>query len=135
MLPLSDFSVKFNPSIDYLRCILFIHVVSASLVLLSDFPIPIIGTLFSLLGLSFIQSRKNPIPQPNYLKLTCHKQYWILQCRDGEQHKYDTVKINFDGGFFLLLRLVNLKSIKTLIVFNDQLTPTQYQVLKVLSRI
>ena len=135
MLPLSDFSITFNKSFDFLRCVLFIHVAAASLVLLSDFRPLLMALLFSLLVLSLQQTWRKPMPQSNYLKLTCHKQYWLLHHLDGQQQKYDTVKINFDGGFFLLLRLESSTSKKILVVFNDQLTHSQYQVLKVISRI
>lgn len=135
MLPLSDFSITFNNSNDFLRCILLAHIAAGSLLLLSALPALLISLSLILLSISLLYTRKNAVPQPYCKQLTAHQKIWLLDYQDGHQMEANTVCVNFDGGFFLLLLLISNHSKKRLIVFNDQLTPTQHRYLKVLSQI
>ena len=135
MLPLSDFSITFNKSNDFLRCILLVHIAAGSLLLLSALHPLVITFFLILLSASLLYTGQNTTPQPHCKKLTCHQKFWLLDYHDGHQIEVATVHINFDGGFFLLLLLVGKHSKKRLIVFNDQLTQIQHRTLKVLSQI
>lgn len=135
MLPSSNFSITFNKSNDFLKCMTLIHLSAATLVLLSNFSGLCMALLLSLLMLSFLQAHRNPKPHPNVHQLSCHARCWRLDTLDGQQEEYNTAHINFEGGIFILLRLVNEHSKRIIVLFKDQLTPSQYHVLKVLSRI
>lgn len=132
MLPLSDFSITFNKSNDFLRCILLVHMAAGGLLLLSALDSLMITFFLILLGASLLYTKSS---QPHYKKLTYHQKFWMLEYHDGHQMKVTTVDIRFDGGFFLLLLLASNNSKKRLIVFNDQLTQTQHRTLNVLSKI
>lgn len=135
MLPLFDFSITFNKSNDFLRCILLSHIAAAGLLFFSAFHAIIITLFLILLGASLLYTYRNTSPQPHCKKLTYHQKFWLLDYHDGNQSKLDAVQVRFDGGFFLLLLLVGKHSKKHLVVFNDQLTQAQHRTLKVLSQI
>ncbi len=69
---------------------------------------------------------------PGYLKLTYHPGYWLLHKADGQQLKFEKVILGFDGGIFFLLTLAGISPRKSLVVFKDQISITQYRVLKLL---
>lgn len=135
MLALFDFTIVFNPSRDFSRCITFAHL-SAGALLLQSCVQPlflVIGIL--LLLISHQHTRQLRSPYPNYNKLVRCAQFWLLECDQGHSERYDAMHICFDGGFFLLLRLTNETHKKNLVLFNDQITQDQHRQLKVLSRI
>ena len=134
MLPLSNLSIQINKSIDLLRCIIVVHLAAAALVMQANFPLPISILMLVLLALSLQRAYQDPSPKPHFIKLTCHPQFWQLHTIDGRQIQYDSLRINFDGGFFLMLLLTNKTTKKRLVVFNDQIDASAHRLLTVLSR-
>ena len=133
MLPSFDVNINFTKSDDYRRCILLTHIAAAILVLLASFPILLQILFLVTLYLSELNTRHQLTPQQHFAKLTWVKPFWRLCHTNGEQTKFDSIHILFDGGFFLLLLLVNSRSKKRLLIFNDQITLYQHRLFKVLS--
>lgn len=135
MLPLYDVNINFTESNDYKRCILLTHLVAAILVILSSFPLLLQTLLLVTLCLSQVNAHRQLSPQQHYDKLTWIKPFWRLSHVNGEQTKFDSIQILFDGGFFLLILLNNSRSKKHLVIFNDQMSSYQHRLFKVISYI
>lgn len=118
-----------------MRCLIVLHVAASAMVLQASFHIFITLLLLIVLSVSMKQTYKNRETITTYTKLSAHHQYWLLHDINGQQLKYDTVRINFDGGFFLLLLLIDKERKKRIVLFNDQLTTSDRRFLKVLSRV
>ncbi len=130
MLPSSNFTIIFNASKDYLRSAVLLHVL-ATMVLLNSalsswLSIPLTLALTHML----LRIMRSKTPLPMYHKLTYHPGYWLLHRVNGQPIKYERATISFDCGLFILLRLAGMSPSKTVVIFNDQMTSTQYRVLK-----
>jgi len=135
LLTLFNFNIAFNPSKDFSRCVLLAHITSGVLLLLSSLHPLLITVSLVLLVVSQQSNHHVAGPHPQYKILSCNKQFWVLEYQDSRQIKYNSVHINFDGGFFLLLLLTEKNAKKRILLFNDQITSDQHRQLKVLSRI
>jgi len=112
-----------------------IHVFGLYVLLNSSLPMSIqIGTSFVLIA-SIMQIARSRIPVPAFAKLSYHKNYWLLHGIHGNEIRYERAYISFDAGLFFLLTLANDDLQKKLVVFNDQLTNTQYWALNVIGKI
>ena len=133
MLAISGFTITLKKSNDYARCAVLLHAVAAIVLLRSALSVyTIVALLVVLIGtLSNIMRTRIPLPQ--YHTLSYHPGYWLLHEMNGRQIKYERASIGFEGGIFILLTLAGNSPKKVLAIFNDQMTTTQYRVLKFIS--
>ena len=135
MLPLYNFNIVFNQSQDYSRCVIVAHIAAIALLLQSCFS-PIFMTLcFIGLLISLKKAYRVSSTQTEYRSLTYSQSFWILEDHDKRSTQYESARIAFDGGFFLLLQLNNKLSKKSIVIFNDQISKNQRRCLSVLTRI
>lgn len=129
MLPLSDLTITFKQSKDYLRLVIFIHLLVIIVLLHSAFSWPVIAGLLMSLSLPMMQMIRHRNPLSAYISLSYHARYWLLHCANGNDIKYETMDIHFDAGIFILLTLSSGSQLKTLVIFKDQLTRSQHRLL------
>lgn len=131
MLLSSELTIKFRPSRDYVRLAVILYIMAAIVSLYSGLSFKIL--FFILPGLSFFLVRNLWVrkPESNYSALIYGtNKNWFLQGRNGHKTKYDLGAVYFDGGAFILFRLKNNFSSKTIVIFRDQLTSAQYRIIK-----
>ena len=133
MLPLSELTITFKRSNDYLRLVLCIHLLVILVLLHSAFSGLIIGGILLLLLLPMIHIFRHRTPLPAYNNLSYHAHHWFLSCTNGHEIKYEKAAIHFDAGLFILLTLSGGRRFKTLVIFKDQFTSSQYRLLKFIS--
>lgn len=135
MLPAFDFSLTFDTSRDYIRCVVLTHIGAACLLFNSNFNALFITLCLLLLLISYINVSKTGSPQQNYRELSYHQTFWLMRYHNQPDERFDSVRIRFNGGFFLLLELLNTTTPKKVIVFNDQISEDKRRRLMVLARI
>lgn len=135
MLPLSDLTIVFKKSNDFLRCSLLIHALALFVLYYSGLPVYwFIGALvFFYWPLKAIMINRRPHPQIH--GLSYHRQHWLLHTTSGETLNYQSMQIKLDTGFFLLISLCGLKRTKSMIIFHDQLTRDECRMLHVIERV
>lgn len=67
---------------------------------------------------------------PKLKQLTYQAGHWFLHEVSGLEKKYQRVLIGFDGGIFMILKLMGIGREKTVVVFFDQISPEQYRMLR-----
>lgn len=132
MLPLSDFTIKFSQSKDYIRSAFLLHLLAMVVLARSGLPLMMKFFLGSLLVFLYIHITRDQSPITSYQKLSYHPGGWILHGGKDKGIKYERVYIIFEGGVFILLQLSGINPRKTLVIFNDQMTINQYRTLKFL---
>lgn len=135
MLTISDFTITFNKSSYYVRLALLLHLFAGIVVLKSSLPIFIVVMMLLVLANAMMRILRSDSHLPLYSKLTYHTNYWLLHGRYGENTQYETMRICFDGGFFMLLHLSNESSEKKILLFKDQLNTNQIRMLHVITKI
>jgi len=135
LLPLSNLTITFGKSANYLRLACLIHVFAMMVLLKSSLPFMLqIGMVFILVA-SLVHIVQNKTPMPSFLKISYHANHWLLHTIRGQEIKYERAYISFDAGLFVILILETDHSKKKLVVFIDQLTTTQYRSLYIMSKI
>jgi len=129
LLPISDFTITLRPSNDYLRCVVFLHVMTAIVILRSALPVVVMGVFLLLLILLLVVLAQNRRPLSRYCKLTYHPGYWLLHEVNGRSLRYEEATLLFNGGIFTLFTLSGKGTQKILTLFNDQMCQEQQRVL------
>lgn len=130
MLPISNFTIKFDTSKDYVRVAILLHILTWMVLIQSDFSVFVIIILCLVLAISLSCLIHNKKPISNYRQLTYHLGHWLLQDRHGNEVSYEKASIQFQGGFYFILKLTGKNNSKKLTVFREQITEEQYRYLK-----
>ena len=77
----------------------------------------------------------NKVPLAAYNQISRRSNYWLLHGVDEQDIRYEHAHISFDAGLFVLLKLTNNTTSKTLVIFLDQLSSLEYRALNVLGKI
>ncbi len=158
MLLLSDFTIKFKPSQDYLRTVILLYAFTLIVLMHSGLPWIVTMSSYGLLCIPLPEIIRHKSPIMNVLQLSAQGRLWRLNLKEGPEILYEKAEVYFDGGLFFLLRLkrvatdlhspsssaknqifrglllrLNKRSHRTLVVFKDQLTKNQYRVLNYIS--
>jgi len=113
---------------------ILVHVLAGIALLQSSLPVLVILGLELGLLVILYNIIRSPSPMPDYRKVTYHIGYWLLHMTDERQIKYERAYISFDGGFFILLTVTGGAPRKNIVVFNDQITTSQYRVMKLIGK-
>ena len=130
MLTLSEFTITFKPSKDYLRGALVLHVLAIIVVLRSALPFLWMSIFIIIIICFFLNILRCKVPMPSCYQLSHHCGYWFLYESNGSVKKYEQMSFGFDGGIFLVLKLTGIQFKKNLVIFYDQMRPEQYRELK-----
>lgn len=124
----SDLNLNFDPSKDYVRCVMLFHAFVIWVVVSSGLSL-MMSTLFVLLLLMSLSTHRSR-PIPTHKNLSYHTHRWHLTEVNGKITIYERAMIRFDGGLFFLLRLETESTQKNLLIFYDQLSTVQWRTLK-----
>ncbi len=70
-----------------------------------------------------------------YKQLIYRTKQWILYDAEGVNTEFEEAYISFDAGLFFLLTLISEGKSKKLVLFNDQLSSSQYRQLNIIGKI
>ncbi len=133
MLPSFDQTITFRSSRDYHRLVVLTHIMAVIMLLRSSLPLLMIASIFLLFIVFARHISHMRWPMKDCHQLSYHPGYWLLYKEDGSRWKYERVTVRFDGGIFFLLTLSGMSPKKTLVIFHDQITISQYRALKLTS--
>lgn len=85
----------------------------------------LIGLLFNF---TYLIQKKTLLLKESFILY--QKKSWYVWNRNNNWSKYDQATVCFDAGLFILVRLCSRSARKTLIIFNDQITPAEKRFLK-----
>ena len=135
MLPLSNQNLNVKPSRDFLKLTLLVNGLCAVVIIHSSLPMfgRVLGLFVVFLGFIKLFQNRHQLAQ-----LTCinfNGDHWYLQCKDKLPQQFESLSIQFDGGFYFILKLSNHEQVKRLIIFKDQLTHQDCRRLVSLNRV
>ncbi|MBA2656881.1 MAG: hypothetical protein H0U70_07825 [Tatlockia sp.] len=135
MLNLLDLKIPLGKSSYYARFAILIYASSVLLLVNSAcyLVLKVLITVFLLVKLHRILS--NPIPYHEYSMLRYSKKGWILERHDAAKLYFEKTEMVIDTGLFFLLRLIQVKKVKYLVVFSDQLNEENYRLLNIQQKI
>ncbi len=135
MLPISNFTITLGKSKYYLRLACLLHVFAGVVLYNSSIPVFCQICLSMVLAVSLIRIARSRLPMAAYNQISRRSNYWLLHGVDEQDIRYEQAQISFDAGLFFLLKLTNNNRLKTLVIFIDQLSSSEYRALNVLGKI
>lgn len=133
LLPISNFTIKIKPSNDFIRLLNIVHIAAGISILKSNFAGPIIFILLISLLFSLILCKKNHQSNLfNLEKLSYQNGNWQM---NHLEKQYDSLKISFNAGIFLIIHLKNNAHSKRIYLFHDQITANQMNKIIIFSAI
>ena len=135
MLPISNFTITLGKSKYYLRLACLLHIFAGVVLYNSSIPIFCQICLSMVLAVSLIRIARSRLPMPAYNQISRCSNYWLLHRVDEQDIRYEQAHLSFDAGLFVLLKLTNNTTSKTLVIFLDQLSSLEYRALNVLGKI
>jgi hypothetical protein len=118
-----------------MRMSFLVHGFAIYMLYYSIFPfyIKVTGSLFLIFVLIYIVHRQGQLSAIRQVSFELEK--CTLTCKNGHKLIYDTYRVVLDVGIFFLLEFSGANSRKTIVVFFDQISPSEYRSLKLLEKI
>lgn len=135
MLPLLKTTINLEKSADYQRILVCLYVSFFAVLVQSALPLFFIGIGCVGLIVHCAQFFYLGYPDKKSQKLYRQGSYWYLQSKNKRSVRYEQLQLQFDGAFFLIMRLSGLGASKRLIIFCDQLTVEQQHALRLINKI
>lgn len=131
MLILSNNTISLTKSADYKKIVVVTYISAMFVLYRSSLPLTLeciveFGLFIHLLYIFF--SKKFLHEETS---LVCQSNFWVL--RKGARHpvKFETVKLKFDGDFFMILQLSGFGLRRKMVVFCDQLSSEQQRYFRI----
>lgn len=122
---LSEIIIEPGTSKVYLRLILVVYLITATLILYSSIYLSIklilLGLIFILLNFDWV----NQCPCSSIKKIQFIGNKWIVEMRDGKEESYTQAIILIHNPLFQLIEFVNPRQKKQIVLFLDQITNHQ----------
>ncbi len=122
-------------SSDYLRLTLLIYLGAIGVLFYSSWPPLVKFAILILLLWQLLRITRHPIPYSRWYSLNYQDEAWSLEDSKGQRVAYNKVDIILDTGFSFLLRLRAEKQQKVMVIFSDQLSTEDYQLLRLIVKI
>jgi len=135
LLPLSDFTLTFNKSKDFVRLCLLIHAFLLLALWYSNFSWGCSVGLLALIAYPLYEIIHTRMPHPHFQKLTFHQTYWLLHEKNNQPIEYEQLEIRMDTGIFLVIVLQSKSHSKKVILFHDQIPVETLRILKIIVKV
>lgn len=125
----TPFEISFKSSPDAMKLIALLYLMALYAIVISALTVlERLSMGLGLMGYYIYTCRR--WPQWPYTGLVYHAEAWWLQGK--AVIRYETLSLRLDTGLFVLMVLKNPKQRKVLVVFRDQLSPSQYRHLRLM---
>jgi hypothetical protein len=134
LLTSSDITIEIKPSKDFLKLGFLLHLLACVILWNSSLSGIWVGCGCSLMVISFLHFLINALNSQQLLLRRSGR--WIVQSASTDEALYEHLTIEFDGGFYVYLKLSNLSGAsKKMLVFRDQWTREEERLLRIVSTI